>query len=361
MVKDVKISSIQLSFLIMGFIFGSTAILNQATPARQDAWLAYIIGWAGGFILIGMYSYISVLNPSKTLIEILKDIFGKYLGGIIALLYIWYFIHLAGLILRNFGEYTVTAIYPETPMLFIMICFVLVIAYAVKNGLEVIARVGELFMLFLPIISLLVFFLLISRYDLNNLFPFLERGFKPVLKASFGVLSFPFGETVVFLMLFPHLNKRENIVKVSYLSIAIMGIIILIIILRDLFVLGPDMLARNVFPPHITAKLIPNINVDPLIGINLLIGGVIKISVCLYAAVMGIAQLFNLDDYKPFVLPIITFIIALSIWLYDNLFEMIRWAEVWPYYSIPFQIVIPLLLLIVSWIKRKYLHPDHRH
>ncbi|MBZ4646965.1 MAG: spore germination protein [Petroclostridium sp.] len=354
MVKDVKISSIQLSFLIMGFILGSTAIVNPAAGARQDSWLAYIIGWAGGFILIGIYVHISILNVSKTLIEILKENFGKVLGSITAILYIWYFIHLAALVLRNFGEYMVTVIYPETPITFIMMCVALLIAYAVKNGLEVVARTSELFVPLLPVTIIFIFFLLIGEYDINNFLPFLENGLEPVLKTAFSVLSFPFGETVVFLMVFPCLNKRENIIKVSYLSVTIMGLITLNVILRFLLALGPDMFTRNFFPAQLTAELIPNVNVDPLIGINLLIGGGVKISVCLYAAVMGIAQLFNLDDYKPFVLPAVAIVVTLSLWVYDNLFEMFRWAtDIWPYYSIPFQILIPLLLLMVSWIKKK--------
>lgn len=158
MSKDVKISSVQLSILIMGFLFGSTAIINVATGAAQDAWLAYVIGWAGGFILIGIYAHISLLNPGRTLIEILKDNFGRYPGSIIAVLYIWYFIHLAALVLRNFGEYMVTAIYPETPILFVIILFALTIAYAVKNGLEVLSRTAEIFFPLLLFSVILMFF-----------------------------------------------------------------------------------------------------------------------------------------------------------------------------------------------------------
>lgn len=39
---------------------------------------------------------------------------------------------------------------------------------------------------------------------------------------------------------------------------------------------------------------------------------------------------------------------------FTNALDMMRWAGgVWPYYSIPFQIVIPVLLLVMSWIKGK--------
>jgi spore germination protein KB len=45
---------------------------------------------------------------------------------------------------------------------------------------------------------------------------------------------------------------------------------------------------------------------------------------------------------------------GLSLWVYDSAPEMLAWAiEVWPYYSLPFQIFIPLLLLILSFIKGK--------
>jgi len=354
MIKDVRISSVQLSVLIMGFLLGSTSIINVASGANQDAWLAFSMGWVGGFILMGMYVYISLLNPSKTLVEMLKDAFGRCLGSAVAVLYIWYFIHLASLVLRNFGEYLVTAIFPETPIIFVIICFALVIAYAVKSGLEVIARMSEVFVPFVPFMLVFIFLLLLSQMHLNYLFPFLEKGFKPVIKSAFAVLSFPFGETVCFLMIFPHLNKRNNLVKIAYLSLAIMGFIILSTVFQNLWVLGGKMVANNYFPSQTVSELIPNIHFDQIIAINLLIGGGVKICICMYAAVMGIAQLFNLEDYKPFVLPTVTIIIALSIWVYDNLFEMFYWAvEIWPYYSVPFQIVIPLLLLIISWIKQK--------
>jgi len=354
MIKGVKISGAQLSVLITGFLLGSTSIINVASGAKQDAWLAFGMGWAGGFILMGMYVAISLLNPFKSLVEILKDSFGRYCGSAAAVLYIWYFIHLASLVLRNFGEYLVTAIFPETPIIFVIICFMLVIAYALKNGLEVIARMSQLFVPLVPFTIIFASLLLLSQVNHNYLFPFLEKGVKPVIKTAFTVLSFPFGEAVAFLMIFPHLNERDSLVKVAYLSLAIIGFLIFIAEIRNLLVLGAEMLTNNYFPSQTVSELIPNIHIDQIIAINLLIGGGVKICICIYAAVLGIAQLFNLDDYKPFVLPIVTIIIALSIWVYDNLFEMFYWAvEIWPYYSVPFQIVIPLILLIKSSIKWK--------
>ncbi len=353
MINNEKISPVQLSFVIMGFIFGSSAIITPAVAAYQDSWLAYIIGWVGGYILIGMYVYISILNPSKTFIEILKDTFGKYIGSVIGIFYIWYFLHLAGLVFRNLGEFMVTSIYTETPLIFIIISIALVLVYSLKKGLEVIGRVGQIIVPVMLILVISIFLLVMGHYEVKNLLPFLEHGFLKVLKVSFSVLTFPFGETVVFLMIFPYLNKRKDLLKVSYISLTIIGSILLSVVMSNLMVLGADMLNRNIFPSHVTISLIPGIAVEPFIAVNLLIAASIKIAMCLYASLVGITQLLDLDDYKPFISPVVAIAVVISIWVYDSLSDMVRWAgEVYPYYVIPFQIIIPALVLIISKMKQ---------
>lgn len=359
--KDVQISSIQLFMVIVGFTFGSTAILNPSADAQHDAWLAYIVGWVAGFIFIAVICKISLLNPSQTLVEILRKQFGLVLGSFIAILYIWYFIHLGALVLRNFGEYMASTNYTETPIVFIMICFMIVIAYGIRKGIEVMVRPSEILVPFVIIFVIFLFVALYRSYDIKNLLPFMQNGVKPVLKSGFAVFTFPFGESIAFLMLFPYLNKKEKLYKTSFLAFFVVGLIILSIVMRDLMVLGAGkiMPERIIFPPNVSAALISDdIQLETLISANFLIGGTIKISICLFAAIMGITQLFNLDDFKPFVLPVAVLTIAISIWVYPNIFEMLRWAgKVWPYYSIPFQIVIPLLLLIVSYIRNQKKSP----
>ena len=354
MKPDVKISSIQLFLIMVGFIFGSSAIINQSVGAYQDAWLAFIIGWFSSYLLIGVYVTLSLLHPQKTLIDMLIDCFGTFFGKILSACYIFYFIHLAALVLRNFGEYMNTVNYPDTPLLFLMLALAMVTAFAVKNGLEVFSRVNEMLMPFAIFFVTGLFFVFIHTYELKNLLPFLEKGFLPVLKVSYGVLTFPFGETVLFLMIFPALNRKENLVKTVFLSITAGGLILLNITLRDLMALGPILMNKVIFPPHSTTSLLPDFVIDPFIAANLLINGGLKVVICSYCASLGITQLFGLEDYKPFVLPITAIVVSLSQWIYDSLPEMTRWAaEVYPIYVIPFQFIIPALLLIISLIKKK--------
>jgi spore germination protein KB len=347
--EKTRISGTQLFLLLSGFLFGSTVILAPAREAVNDAWLALLLGGAGGVLLMLVYTAIALLNPSKTLVDILKEKMGKVFGNIFSVLYIWYFIHLASLVFRNFGEFICTTTFPETPMAVMIGLFTVVLIYAVNSGVEVVGRLSELLVPIIPFSVLIVSLSLITIHDFTAFLPILENGMTPVLKAAFSFLAFPFGETVAFLMLFPHLNKREKLKKIVIVSAVALTLLVVCIFFRDISVLGSDLKKRATFVPHLTSLLIPEFNVQPLIDINLLISVGAKTSVCIYAAARALGQVAGIDDYRKLTGAISAFCVVLSIWVYENILEMFNWAEnVWPYYSIPFQIVIPLLLLILS-------------
>ncbi len=344
----------QLGLMIIGFIFGDFSIMNPARAALQDGWIAFIFGWIGGFILIGIYLLIYYLNPSKTLIEILKDSFGKYGGSFLGILYIWYFIHISALVFRSFMEYMVVVNYPETPLLFPLILSVITVIYIIRSGLEVTARLLAFVISFLLIFTVITGFFLIKEYNFKNLLPVLENGWSPVISVGYSIMTFPFGELIVFSMIFPAVHRRDKLAKATFFSVFFGGAFLLSTILREILVLGPDLLFRTTFPTHIVGSLIPNVALEPILSTNLLISGGAMVIPCIYGALKGIEQVFSLEDYKPFIFVLCAFITSLTMWIYDSVPEMFKTAkEIYPYYSIPFQIVIPILVLLVSLIKKK--------
>ncbi|QUI21203.1 endospore germination permease [Vallitalea pronyensis] len=352
MVKNTKISGYQLSMLIGTFIFGTSHVINISKHVYQDVWISYLLGWAGGFLLISIYVAISVLHPSKNLINILKDTFGKYLGSVIGLFYMGYFIHLAALVLRDLGEYLTNIDFHETPLIFIVCCLSIPAIYAVKKGLIVIARTNQLLTLALCITLVVLIIIPLKYLDFNNVLPVFESNFSDITNIGFLYLTYTFGETVIFLMIFDKVNKSKYLFKSSYIALAIVGLLLFTLLLQNLMVLGPDKFSRNIYAINTTISRVTNLSIGPLILITLIIGGTFKYIICIYASVKGIAQLLNVDDHKPFVLPLITIVVPLSIWLHENLLDKLNWTtEIYPYYVIPFQIVIPLVLLILSYKK----------
>ncbi len=349
MLKQAQISSTQLSILIMGMILGSTIIIVPGSGALEDAWIAYILAWAGGILLFSCYYTLFKKFKDKTLVEIHRILLGKWIGNLISILYIWYFIHLAALVLRNFGDYIITVSLPETPLWFIILCCVLVTCYATRSGIETTARISEMIVPLIYVFQIVLFFILTPHFDLTNLRPVLFHGVRPIMSAAFSVLAFPFGETVVMLMLLPYANKSSNVKRVFIFSFLVAGLILLLGIIRDLSVIGATEITKTMFPPHYTIQHLTGLNLDPLIGVFFFMSGGTKICCCYLAASIGIAQLTGSKDHRPFVIPIGVILVGLSIWVYESAPEMLAWSkDIWPFYSIPFQIVIPLILLILS-------------
>ncbi|MFW6022802.1 MAG: GerAB/ArcD/ProY family transporter [Halanaerobiaceae bacterium] len=354
MIKKIKMSGVQYFFWIVGMVFGNTAFSHPTSNAYQDGWLSFIIAWTGGFLLMTLYILIYRLNPGETLVGILKNYFGKVIGTLFSILYLIYFFHLGTIGLRYSVEFLKTVTYFETPIIALAIAGTLTIAYVLKTGLEAIGRIGELIVPPVIVIIILIFTALISEYNIQNLLPFMSEGIKPILLVSFQTMSISFGQTVVFLMIFPYLNKEARLFKTSYAGIAVIGILLLLIVFQEIFVLGPDLVYRYIFPTQITARLLPAIDVDQLVAVSYVIGGGIKIVIVILAVLLGIAELFNFKEYIVFVLPICALMIVVSFWLFNNIFHLIDWnIEIFPYYSIPFQIVIPVIILILSILKKQ--------
>lgn len=358
MSKGEKISGLALFFWLVTFTLGDMPILNPAVGAKayQDSWLGFMLGWAGGFILMAVYVSIIRLNPKKTLFEVLRECFGKYLGSILIISYIWYFIYNGSLVVREFGEYALTVKYSETPILFICILIVVLAVYAIKNGLEVIGRIFGILVFFYVLFEITITILLIPQLDPGNLLPFLEHGFKPVLKAGFNTIAFPFGELVLLLVISSVGNSKTNFKKVGLSAVAVGGLLILITLFRDIMALGPALLESVTYPAQASTLIIPRpLDVSSLIASSLLIGSGAETTTYLYACTLGITQLFNLDDYKPFVLPMGALMIVLAIWNFTNTYQFFDWVgEIYPYYVLPFHTIIPVIILITLKAKKKF-------
>lgn len=233
-----QISDKEAFCLLFIFIMGSTLIIGIGGEAKNDAWIAGIVGILASLPFILIYSRIVSLFPGRDLFDILNLATGKIIGKLIALLYIWYAFHLGALVIRNFGEFVNTVALPETPMLFVMFYLTLVCVIAVRSGVEVMARVSAYMLPVLIFIIFIVQLLAIPEINLNNLKPILGNGIAPVLAGGFSAFSFPFAETVLFIGIFFALKTKKSPYKVYLSGILLAGALIVALTIRNISVLG---------------------------------------------------------------------------------------------------------------------------
>lgn len=353
--RQEKISSYQLCMILTGFLSGSSIAFNDIKLARQDSWLSFLIGWGAGFILLWITLKIGKLHPGKTLVGIFTDCFGKAAGRIISMIFICCFIALAAVINKDFGFYSQTTSYPETPILFFSIVIILVCAFCIKIGIEVLGRISEIFICIALLNLVVSIALLTPLLHLNAFKPFLADGPAPVLQSGFKIAMVPFSEIFLSLMVFPSIDDPKKLAKSSMTAVLIGGAFLFAILLRNIMVLGADLASRELYPSFVVFKLtVSSFTLESLLDINFALIVIIKIEVCIYGAAKAIAEVFGLKEYKILVSALSALIVSLSGLLQKSLMESETIAsQVIPALSVPGLVAFPLLVLIVSLLERK--------
>jgi spore germination protein KB len=361
-VEKAKISSYQLFVLILLFELGSALLFPLATETKQDAWIAVLLGMLGGFVLFLVYHCLYCFYPDMLPTEYTQKIIGKFLGRSLSFLYILYFTYLAARVLRDFGELLVTFAYPDTPLFIINALLTLAVVYTIRKGIEVLARTGELLFVLMYLLAITGFILVVASglIDINNLKPVLEEGIFPVLKATITqTLYVPFGEVIVFTMIMPYLNKSKKARMTGLFALGLSGINLAIVMAFNISVLGVDLTTFSAFPLLSTIQTIQVADflerLDVYFMLALIIGGFFKISIFCYAAVTGTANLFNIKEPSRMVYPIGLVILILSITMSSNFSGHIQEGlQIVPIFlHLPFQVIIPIILLGIAFIKNR--------
>jgi len=359
MVEHGKISSNQVSWMIISFLLGSSILLIPsavASSARQDAWLSLILTIAAGQAVIYNYATLSMMFPGRTFVQYSREILGKYPGMLAGLTITWFSLHLGSLVVRNFGDLLSATVLPHTPMVVTDSIIIILVIMGTRMGVEVLARVNKLIIPFIVLLILLILVLGIPEMEFKRLLPVMESGIKPVIKGSLVVIGFPYAETVLFTMIIPFLNTPGKARKALVTGGLAGGALLFFIVIWTLLVLGPASTARFWFPVLEAVRVIDIFNIiqriESIIIIAWIFLGFLKISVCFYSFVLGLAQLFNLKDYRPLVLPAGVLMLALSQLVYENYVEEAYFAsKIWfPYAMVP-GLILPLTMLAVAVIR----------
>ena len=357
-----KISALQLFYVIVGFELGTAIILGLGAEAKQDAWLVIVIGMLSSLIMMGVFIQLSEYYPDDTLVSMIPKIIGKYLSYPVIIIYICYFIYLAARACRDFGELIVSTILVETPIVVVIGSFMVLMIYCLRGGVETFGRMGEVVFPIYMISLVLIWILLISveGFNLKNLTPVLGNGIKPILKEVYpGVINFPFGETIIIMMFFPFLNNKRIIRKVGMSVILGGGLLLTLNLIFILSVLGPEVYGTDFFPLLTATRMVSIADFlerfDALIILMMVTGVFFKVGGWTFGAAIAISQLFKIDHTKSVILGLGTIIPPLSLLIATDFVEHLEIGLDYfvPYFHVPLQIIVPVILLCIAFIRKK--------
>lgn len=351
------IPDIQFIFLFIGYILGSSLLVAVSEYiSMPNTWIVVIAALFIGIIIALIYSTLSNKFKTNSLIEINNIVYGKYIGTFISSIYLINLLLLTSLNIRFFGDFFVGLIMPETPLIVFCIMIAFVCASAVRNGIEVIARCSFILVILTVIEVISSSLMLIKDMKLSNFLPILDISLRDFMLSTNFLTFALFGETIVFMFIYPHLTKKSSIYKCTFIPIFIGAGIIELITIRNTSVLGKNG-ALYTYPSFEAVRLISIgkifTRLELFFFITIILCSFIKISILYYAATLSVAKIFKLNSYTHLVYPLGIIFVCLSTIIFEYYGEQMNFGMItFPIMAFPIHIAIPLLSLIIANIRR---------
>lgn len=355
--EKAQISAWQFFVLTLGYLLGTSFFFRLGgliEAAKQDAWITPLWAGAAGVLLSLIWVKLASYFPGRTLIQICTQVAGKAIGGLIALLYIGYFVHLSSLIIRNLGDFMKQTLMPHTPITVFHVMFLLLVCYAAIKGVETIARSTELLFPLVTLTFLIIFFLALSEWNWARFQGVFRMNVMSTMIETRSLLGFPFMEAFVFMMLFPFVKSK---IKMTFiLATVITALALSAGIFFMIGVLGVSRASHETYPLFLIVQEIYIgtffEHLESTLALILLVVIFIKLSVTYYCAVSGLCQLFRVNNRTWIALSLILLISGLSLG-FDNVLENITFNKKYYFeYMLLFSVVFPLLLLFLTWINQ---------
>lgn len=305
-----------------------------------------------------MNIYIGEMYPEKTLIQVIKLIFGKWIGTIISASFIYLCLLTTFQITWHTGNIIVTQYLTETPHEAVELFTVIALVLALQYGLEALARASKVFIIFLSVMLILSMILVLPNVKFENLLPAFENGLMPTFQGVFILSSYTIAPLILMNMIYPsNITNLKDAKKSMYKGYLWASFLVFLPSVMCILVLGSSIASNTQYPTFLLAKEI-NIGIiftrlEAIITSLWSISNFVAAAIFFYGAVIGIAQLFGLKDYRKIVLPLGLIVMVFANVVYPDSTYQVEWdIFTWVPYMTTFGVLLPLALLIGSLIKK---------
>ncbi|PGT79752.1 GerAB/ArcD/ProY family transporter [Bacillus sp. AFS040349] len=242
-----QVSHFLVFYLIHSLQFGVGVLGFQrivAEKSGRDAWIAVII--SGLFVHISVWMIFRILKDfDGNIIDVHKELFGKWIGGALSTLFGLYFCLLAINVLNTYIEIIVVWMFPDLNSWLFTSIFLLLVYYVISGGFRIVTGIC-FFGVVLPSYLIFTFFFPIEFSDLSNLAPPLNHSFKDMASStkdmSLTVLGFE-----ALLVYYPFIKRPEKSKKWAHLGVAYSTLLFTLIMMISLAYFSEEQLQKNVW------------------------------------------------------------------------------------------------------------------
>lgn len=354
-----KISVKQLLFVFTIIVSSpATRFLPKYTAAKADqaAWVSPIISAVPFIMMLLIIDSLMKKYDGKSMSDIIRIILGKYLGTPVVVIYLLWAVWLSAMYTRYYVERLTSSIYPNLDNNVLLVLTLIPIAYLLRPGFTIIARMSEVLLPFIGAVLVMLSLFLLPLVRSDNVLPIYYTDILPIFKASLAstaILSY------LFLLFFlgGSLVNLKSLRVFGYIAtyINISSLILLMFITTG--VLGSSVAQRAPMPVLITVKQVSLMdtieNIEAVIIAIWIFADFTFIST-LFVVVLNIAKsLFKLPDAKYLINIYAVLVYFLAMGICSTKFELEEFSNT---FLVPLNLILgygfPAILFLLSKLKK---------
>lgn len=353
-----KLTERQAISIMAMFTLGTGMITGGAIPAAENAWLAMLIAILVSFPIQMMYARMLSNYPGKNILQITDITFGKLISKIFSIIFLWNGIYLSALLIRIFDQFMSVVGLNATPQIIIITVIIIIAMQMLKSGIKVFGKWSELFLYILFFYFIFIPLTLIPLLNIDNIVPIMYDGIEPVYKGVLYAIAFPLTQNFIFLLYFNNFKEKKSYYKVFAIGPAFGAFLLFIVVIFTILVIGKNNYVESVFPPYLPIRRISIgrffQRIEMILLLEYIYVAFVKVVASLFSALISFQHLFNLKNYKTFVIPI-TLLVGVLSYLTDSDYLDYHYitSEVYLPYAIVVNILVPFIIFIAEEIKLK--------
>lgn len=355
-----NVTNRQISVMLYSIIIGYGVInipKDVGEAAGTGSWISLLLGTIIFMGITYMITYLQYVHEGKTLYEYSKILVGKFVTAIFLFIYCTYFFVFLSMLTRLYSEVIKLIILMKTPEIFICLLVYIVVGYALSKGINVIARLCEIYVPINILGTIFITFLLATKGKLVNIRPLFSTEdiiiYFKALKTT--ILPFLGMEILAFIPITRVQNK--NIFKYTILTVAGIGILFTVIVEAGISVVGVESIIYLKATMLSVLKGVDIYSLDiirRLDGIYIIIWSmnlVCAMSLWAYGVVIILNRKFKSIKYNHMVIIVIclSFILSQMPRTMDQVQKIMKYNA---YLGIVAVFVIPMILFIVTKVKK---------
>lgn len=340
------------------FVVGNTLVFALGGVAGPDIWLAFLVAMVLASPMLLLFARLSTLLHGEALGSALTRLYGKWPSRVIAFGYSFYAWRLGCFVVGDVTSFIQSSSLPKTPQIVLAIGFALLVLWAVKGGVEVIARWSVVMAKIVLAVLFATFLLLWTEVRLEEFLPVMYDGAMPVLRGALQLLDFPFLELVLIVWAMDRYTKENSPYKVILPGFLLGAFILLLLTSTSLAVLGSHRYPVYYFPVYTAVARIDVAafltRLEAIVGVTFAVGSFLKMSVCLLTASKTLAHGLGFEDYRFLVTPLVLSIIPASQWFGKTTMDIEGSATKFvSATAVIYQVILPIIMWIIAEVRSR--------